>query len=236
MSKSVISIQKNETYSMSRRATSPAMVTCSLILLTISLITLPERTSAADKPESCSKVEIEEKKDGTARVYAIDATTSFVTDYDAALDKPGGDYGRRLMLFRKEDGADKRVYYSEGSYDSYILEPAFYSNCGGYDLLILAEIDTEYSWGLRLFSYKDGEMNDLGSIPIAVDTEEDIYADSIVPHLILREKGSALVISFGKDVARNPGGLDEKHYAADAIEYRITGGRLEERIRDDIQE
>lgn len=194
---------------------------------------LPQWAHGADT-HSCSEIKLSEKDKDTARIYALDATTSFVTDYDNSLDKPN-DFGRRLMLFKKEGGADKRVYYSKGSWDSYILRPTFFANCGGYYLLILAETGTEYSWGMRVFAYKLGQVKDLGDIPIAMDVEDERFNDSAIPHMRFREEGSSLVISFDNKVVRDPGGLHEKHYTAAEIEYRIGNDKLVERIRGDIQ-
>jgi len=88
--------------------------------------------------------------------------------------------GKQLFIF--EQDTDKTVlhYSSSGSDDSYILKPYFYK-CPNIKApyIILAEIGTEYSWGLRVFLIEDKEIKEIGTIPAYIDTKKALLHSGI---------------------------------------------------------
>ena len=158
-------------------------------------------------------------------VYRLNDTISFRIARDFALDTPP-DYGVRLMLLQGSAPASHRTYYSKGSADSYGMIPTFIANCGGNELLIFGEIGTEYSWGLRVFAYNDGQVKDLGDIPLAVEGHVD--AESVVPFMRFSQKGDSAILSFTKDLIWKPGSLNERKISHPEARYRISRNELTE--------
>lgn len=192
-----------------------------LLLAPVSLV------QAADSPGSswCRALELPETAAGKDRVYRLNDTVSFRIGFDPSLDTPT-DYGARLMLLRKSSNAYSRSYHSKGAADSYGMRPAFIADCGGNELLIFGEIGTEYSWGLRVFAYNDGKVQALGEIPFAVEGESD--AESAVPFMRFSRKSQSAMVSFTKDLIRNPGSPNETRIPRSAVRYQIDRNRLME--------
>ncbi len=119
------------------------------------------------------------------------------------------DFGKKFAVLKRSSNNYKSLYESAGSGDSYILEPSFFSSdyMGG-SLLVLAEVGTEYSWGLRVFLLRDSlEIEDLGTLDVAVLPESE-YGDgtvSAVAYITIRENGETYEFSFSKDLVFDPG-------------------------------
>src|ERR1700730_1340853 len=168
---------------------------------------LPQISAGAEQSGACRELKLSEKEEGDNRVYSVNEKIAFVIGYDDSLDS-SKDYGARFMLRKKKNNAISRSYYSSGSADSYGMRPTFIKDCGGHGFLIFAETGTEYSWGLRVFSYNDGRVEDLGYIPLAVEGEFD--AESVIPFMKVSQKQRSITLSFTRDLIRNPGSKNER--------------------------
>lgn len=194
-----------------------------LFLLSIQLGFLS--TEAIASTPSCHEIKFKSwREEATfSDFYEIDKNHQLKIAVDTALDSKG-DVGIRLMSYGRENEKFVRTYFSKGSADSYILKPSFINRCGGHQLLIFAETGAEYSWGVRVFSYDDGIIKELGSIDLAVEGEFD--AESVIPFMKFTQKGRSVVISFTKDVISDPGGKNEKKFRKSAIHYVVDGNSL----------
>ncbi len=201
------------------------MIRHSLLALLVSQFLLVEEVSALERGLFCQKVELASTEEPDSKTYLVDPQFSLAVGYDNGLDKQG-DYGARVMLFKKTSDRLSLVYHSKGSADSYGRRPTFIKNCGGHELLIFAEMGTEYSWGLRVFSYNAGNITDLGDIPLAVEGEAD--AESVIPFMRFSQRNQSVFISFTKDLILNPGSPNEKQVLKSQLRYRITGNKLSE--------
>jgi hypothetical protein len=196
-----------------------------LILLLVSIQLGLLSTEAIASTPSCHEIKFKSwREDAThSDFYEIDKNHQLKIAVDTTLDSKG-DVGIRLMGYNRANGKFVRTYFSKGSADSYSLKPSFINRCGVHQLLILAETGAEYSWGVRVFSYDDGLIKDLGSIDLAVEGEFD--AVSVIPFMKFTQKGKSVVISFTKDVISDPGGEHEKKIRKSAIHYVVNGNSL----------
>lgn len=140
------------------------------------------------------------------------------------------DYGPKFLILNKENGAYRTVYESKGSGDSYILKPSFYStDIAKEPLLILAEIGTEYSWGVRLILIvQDLHVKDLGTLDVAVEPDSDFIdgPESVIPYTHIAEHNGRLAFTFTKDIIYDPGGLNERKFKKEDIRYTFNGKSL----------
>lgn len=178
---------------------------------------------AAEAPPACRTVTLPETRADEMRIYRWNAMFAFGVASGQRWDDPN-DYGARLLLLGNSGAAWVTRYHSAGSADSYGIRPTFVANCGGHELLIFGEIGTEYSWGVRVFAYDNGEVEDLGEIPLAVEGEID--AESVIPFMRFSSNGTVVELSFTRDLIEDPGGLNERPLARTAIRYRIDENGL----------
>lgn len=151
-------------------------------------------------------------------MYALAEGVQLVIGRDQLLDTES-DYGQRAMLYISESGVARRTYYSAGSRDSYGMQPTFYSHCGPHELLILADIGSEYSWGFRVFAYDGQQLRDLGAVPIAVQGELDM--ESPLPFMKLTPHAQSIDLTFTTDVFKHPGEQAQHSVAAKDARYEI---------------
>lgn len=118
----------------------------------------------------------------------------------------GSDYGRRLYLVRKKDGSFEDIDRTGGAGDSYILRPNFFIGKG--KILILAEIGTEYSWGLLVYEIVGKRLIYRGTLDAAVEGKED--ADDPTPYAKVTYVNKGWVIAFDHDLVLDPGGRKEQ--------------------------
>jgi hypothetical protein len=164
------------------------------------------------------------EKDYGSRLYQNDIFLSF----DHHIEGSEKDYGSRLTVFRVTNGNSNVIYYSKGSFDSYILRPSFFSTGIGQDpLLILAETGTEYSWGARVFLVSpDGSAKNPGSLGVAVIDDPENDTVSVIPHTRIKFDGKRYEFTFEKDVIFNPGGLNDHPVSRNKIKYVYDGTSL----------
>jgi hypothetical protein len=156
-------------------------------------------------------------------------------------DRHAANFGLRMFLVEQTNGGFKVRDRSTGSGGSYILSPTFYRNAGDDAWVILAATGSEYSWGNRVFRFKDNAIADVGTLNVAfkqvfgqVKTNDQTQAItnevSIAPYTVIRTVNHALVFSFTQDVEHHPGQNGQTTIAKDRIRYIDHNGKLEEVI------
>jgi hypothetical protein len=113
--------------------------------------------------------------------------------------------GLRLLLVEKDSRGISVLGESTGSADSYILRPVVFSGAGR--TLVLAEMGTEYSWGLRVFEVDGSELRDLGSIDAGVIGEDGQEGDP-TPFARVTIEGGKVVVTFDSDLSIGTGDSD----------------------------
>jgi len=116
------------------------------------------------------------------------------------------DYGRRLYLVQMKGKTVKDIDRARGAGDSYVVRPVFFVAPG--KLLILAEIGTEYSWGLLAYEITNRRLVSLGSLDAAVDGEDD--AEDATPYARVKFKNTYWSIEFDHDLVLAPGSQTEQ--------------------------
>jgi len=167
---------------------------------------------------ACQELHPQETPTADGSTYALAEGVQLVFGRDESVDTET-DYGQRAMLYMSERGVVRRTYYSAGARDSSAMTPTFFVHCGPHELLILADVGSEYSWGFRVFAYEGKQLRDLGEIPIAV--REDIYLQSAIPFVKLTPHDQAIDLTFTTDVYKDPGGLSQQQLAAKDVRYEI---------------
>jgi hypothetical protein len=139
-------------------------------------------------------------------IYAVPGMKGYfvVSSWDERFtDK---DYGRRLYLVRKKGSGFEDVDRTAGAGDSYILTPAFFRGQGR--ILILAEIGTEYSWGLLVYEIIHKRLVFLGPLDAAVEGEVD--AEAPTPFAGVKNVNGRWLVEFSRDLVLDAGGLHEQ--------------------------
>jgi hypothetical protein len=137
---------------------------------------------------------------------------------DESLDTES-DYGQRAMLYTSERGVVRRTYYSSGALDAYAMTPTFFGDCGPHDLLILADVGSESTFGFRVFAYDGKTLRDLGEIPIAVRGAGNM--ESAIPFVKLTPHDEVIDLTFTTDVIKDPESRSQRPLAAKDARYQI---------------
>jgi hypothetical protein len=156
-------------------------------------------------------------------------------------DRNADNFGLRMFWVEKTNGSFKVRDRSTGAGGSYILSPTFYRNAGDESWVILAETGSEYSWGNRVFIFKDNAMANVGTLNVAfkqafgkVKTNDQTNAItnevSIAPYTVISTVNNSLVFSFTQDVEHDPGRDGQKTIAKERIRYIYSNGKLQEVI------
>jgi hypothetical protein len=167
---------------------------------------------------ACQELHPQETPTADGARYALAEDVELVFGRDVSLDTES-DYGQRAMLYTSERGVARRTYYSLGAEDSSAMTPTFFGNCGPHELLILADVGNEFSWGFRVFAYDGKTLRDLGEIPIAVRGELDY--ESPIPFVKLTPHDQAIDLTFTTDVFKDPGSESPQPLAAKDARYQI---------------
>lgn len=112
--------------------------------------------------------------------------------------------GLRLMLVERSGGGVSLLAQSGGSGDSYVLRPVAFT--GGGRTIVLAEMATEYSWGLRVFEVTARELRDLGSIDAGVPGE--MGEEDPTPFARVTIERGQVVVTFDHDLVIGTGNED----------------------------
>lgn len=139
-------------------------------------------------------------------IYAVPGAKGYyvVSSYDKKF--TAADYGRRLYLVRKGQGGYEVIDRTGGAADSYILEPVFFTGRG--KMLILAEIGTEYCWGLLVYEIARKRLTFLGPLDATVEGEVD--AADPTPFASVKYANGRWRVEFAHDLVLDAGGLKEK--------------------------
>lgn len=113
--------------------------------------------------------------------------------------------GLRLILVEKDGQGISVLGESAGSADSYVLNPVVFTGSGR--TIVLAEMATEYSWGLRVFEVAGRELRDLGSIDAGVIGESG-QEDDPTPFARVTIEGGKVVVTFDADLSIGTGDSD----------------------------
>ena len=181
---------------------------------------LPFLAAAAilDSAPACQELHPQEMTTAAGQTYALSEGVQLVFGRDDSLDTES-DNGQRAMLYTSERGVVRRTYYSSGAEDSSAMTPSFFGDCGPHELLILADVGSEFSFGFRVFAYDGKQLRDLGEIPIAV--RDDIYLQSAIPFVKLTPHDQVIDLTFTTDVFKDPGLRSQQPLAAKDVRYQI---------------
>lgn len=138
------------------------------------------------------------------------------------------DYGMRVFLIRRTRTGFELLDRTRGESDSYILKPTFFT--GGGRVLVLAEIGTEYAWGLAAYEVAGSRLRDLGTIDVSKEGEFD--AVSPIPETTVKLRDRTWVVEFHTDLVFDPGGLNEreiKRRSGRPIVFELDGERFVQR-------
>ncbi len=139
-------------------------------------------------------------------IYAVPGSKGYciVSSWDS---KSGSaDFGRRLYLVRKTTAGYEEIDRTRGAADSYILRPVFFTGSGR--VLILAEMGTEYSWGLMVYEIAQNRLKELGPLDAAVEGAED--AEDPTPFAAVKLVNGRWRVEFSHDLVLDPGGPSER--------------------------
>lgn len=118
-------------------------------------------------------------------------------------------FGLRLYLIAKSPDGFEQLSKTSRAGDSYNFTPTFLTGAGR--TFILAEIGTEYSWGLLAYELLPDRLDSLGPLNVAVDSGENPVDPT--PYARATLENGSLVVAFDTDLVFDPGGLNEKNLA-----------------------
>ena len=114
------------------------------------------------------------------------------------------DYGRCLFLLQSAKGEVRELGRTRRAGDAYTMKPVVF--VGGGRTVVLAELATEYSWGVRVYEIAGDAILDLGAIDAAVPGEAG--AEDPTPFAKVSIEGGRLVVRFDKDLVLGTGKED----------------------------
>lgn len=182
------------------------------------MLTLIAAAATLATASACAELRPPEITTEMGQAYILAEGVQLVLGRDAALDTKS-DYGQRAMLYTSERGVLQRTYYSSGALDSSAMKPTFFGQCGPHQLLILADVGNEFSWGFRVFAYDGRKLRDLGEIPIAVKGDPDM--ESAIPFVKLTPHDQVIDLTFTTNVFKNPGSQSPQPLAASDVRYQV---------------
>ena len=136
-------------------------------------------------------------------------------------DAPANDYGRRLFLLQRVKDGFRELGRTRGVGDAYNLDPVVFTGAGR--TVVLAELGTEYSWGLVAYEIAGRELRELGAIGVAAPGEEGERDPT--PFARVHVEGGRLVVAFDVDMIEDPGGQHAKALARPVV-FRQEGKRF----------
>lgn len=139
-------------------------------------------------------------------VYAVPGAKGYyvVSSYDRTF--TDSDYGRRLYLVRNGPSGFEDIDRTPGAADSYVLKPVFFT--GGGKILILAEVGTEYSWGVMVYEIANKRLTYLGNIDASVEREGN--AEDPTPFATVKYANGRWRVEFSHDLVLDAGGLTDR--------------------------
>jgi hypothetical protein len=114
---------------------------------------------------------------------------------------PGDLGGLCLILLEKRLDGFVELARTRGAADSYSLRPVVFT--GGGRTLVLAEMATEYSWGVQVVEVAGKTLRQLGGIDAGVEGE--MGEEDPTPFARVRVEGGRFVITFDTDLVLGTG-------------------------------
>ena len=108
----------------------------------------------------------------------------------------GESLGRCLLLVQAQPGGVRELSRTRGAGEAYSLRPVVF--VGGGRTVILAELASEYSKGLRVYEIAGGAIRELGAIDAGVPG--DLGEEDPTPFAKVRVEDGRLVVRFDKDL------------------------------------
>lgn len=118
--------------------------------------------------------------------------------------RTGEDFGRCLILLQSARGEIEELARTRGAGDAYSLKPVVFT--GGGRTLVLAELATEHSRGVRVYEIAGGSLLELGAIDAAVPGEDG--GEDPTPFARVAVEGGKVVVRFEKDLVLGTGRED----------------------------
>ncbi|HET8538960.1 MAG TPA: hypothetical protein VFL83_03710 [Anaeromyxobacter sp.] len=115
--------------------------------------------------------------------------------------KTGEDFGRCLFLLQSAKGGVRELARTRGAGDAYSLTPVVFR--GGGRTIVLAELATEYSWGLRVYEIAGSSIHELGSIDAGV--QGDLGEEDPTPFAKVSLERGRVVVRFDSDLVVGTG-------------------------------
>ncbi len=115
--------------------------------------------------------------------------------------RTGEDYGRCLFLLQSAKDGIRELDRTRGAGDAYSLKPVVF--VGGGRTVVLAELATEYSWGLKVYEIAGSSIHELGAIDAAVPGE--LGEEDPTPWAKVSLEGGRVVVRFDKDLVLGTG-------------------------------
>ncbi len=134
--------------------------------------------------------------------------------------------GLRLYYLKKENDRFKVKFSTHGQGESYYLNPYFFQTQEGHRIVI-AEIGTEYSWGVHVFSIQDSGMIDVGFLNLAGTRPPENYPASILQQMDIYQKGTQILFEFRGTVLLQPGQIEQKQRNGRKFSYIFDGKTLD---------
>ncbi len=113
----------------------------------------------------------------------------------------GESLGRCLMLLQAQPTGVRELSRTRGAGEAYSLRPVVF--VGGGRTIVLAELATEYSKGVRVYEIAGSAIHELGVIDAGVPG--DLGETDPTPYAKLRVEGGRLVIRFDRDLVLGTG-------------------------------
>lgn len=149
---------------------------------------------------------VRERYEGAQAIWRVPGHRSFFLVVGSRRSYESKDPGGLRLLLVEKDGRRISVLgESTGSADSYVLKPVVFAGSGR--TIVLAEMGTEYSWGLRVFEVAGRELRDLGSIDAGVIGESGQEEDP-TPFARVTIEGGKVVLTFDSDLSIGTGNSD----------------------------
>lgn len=126
------------------------------------------------------------------------AGTFLASDFCGAT---GESLGRCLILLQSTRGGVRELARSRGAGEAYSLRPVVFS--GGGHTVVLAELATEYSRGVRVYELAGSAIRELGSIDAGVRGE--LGEEDPTPYAKVRLEGGRIVVRFDRDLVIGTG-------------------------------
>jgi hypothetical protein len=135
------------------------------------------------------------------------------------------EYGLRLFLIETNNGESQVRAKSTGGMDTWGVMPKFYRQPENGSLLVLAEDNFEDFNGVRIFSFQQNTLQEVGLLRVS------LLDRSILPFILVAQEGNVITFRFNRDLYRDhdPGSsAPTEKYKYNQIYYTYDGKVLQE--------